>query len=76
MQETKILSHLKTGKSITPLEALDLCGCMRLSARILDLRKNGWPIHTTMTEHPSNPDCRFASYSLDPNKNTWPGAEQ
>ena len=38
-----ILEHLKKGLSITPLEALNLCGCFRLAARIHDLRhKQGY----------------------------------
>lgn len=37
-QCSAILEHLKKGLSITPLEALSLCGCFRLAARIHDLR--------------------------------------
>ncbi len=33
-----IRSHLLEGKSITPIEALNLCGCFRLSAIIYTLR--------------------------------------
>ena len=36
-QCSAILEHLKKGLSITPLEALSLCGCFRLAARIHDL---------------------------------------
>jgi len=36
-QTSRILSHLLEGKSITALEALDLYGCLRLSARIKDI---------------------------------------
>ena len=43
-QNQMILSHLKTGKSITPIEALNLYGCFRLSGRIYDLKKDGWDI--------------------------------
>ena len=38
-QNLQILSYLKKGKPITPLEALEKFGCWRLSARIYDLRK-------------------------------------
>ena len=38
-QADKILDYLKTHDSITGLEALNLFGCMRLPARIADLRK-------------------------------------
>ena len=40
-QNNAILKHLKRGKSLTPLDALALCGCMRLAARIHDLKEAG-----------------------------------
>lgn len=40
-QTERILAHLLEGKAITPLEALELFGCLRLGARISDLRKGG-----------------------------------
>ena len=33
-----LLSELRKGRAITALDALELCGCLRLSARIHDLR--------------------------------------
>lgn len=33
-----IRKHLEDGKSITPMQALELYGCMRLGARIADIR--------------------------------------
>lgn len=41
-----ILEHLKRHGSITPLEALNWYGCMRLGARIYDLKRAGTPIET------------------------------
>lgn len=38
-QNRMILQHLESGKPITPLEALNLYGCFRLSARIFELRE-------------------------------------
>jgi len=38
-QNDRILGYLQEGNTITPLEALDLFGCFRLSARIHDLKK-------------------------------------
>lgn len=38
-QNTAILAHLRTGNTITQLEAYNAFGCTRLSARIFDLRK-------------------------------------
>ena len=40
-QNEMILDHLKTYGKITPLSALEHYGCMRLSARIADLREQG-----------------------------------
>lgn len=41
-----VLNKLLTGKSITPIDALNGCGCFRLAAIIFDLRTNGWNIET------------------------------
>jgi hypothetical protein len=43
----KIKSWLLSGRKITPLQALEKWGCMRLSARILELRNEGLDIRTT-----------------------------
>jgi hypothetical protein len=47
-QAESILLHLRTGASLTPLEALERWGCARLAARIDDLRHAGHDIETTM----------------------------
>ena len=61
-QSQQILAHLKAGNEITPMDALDLCGCFRLSARIADLRHDGWNISTKIiTKNGKN----FASYRLE-----------
>lgn len=50
-EQTKLIeNHLKNGKSITTIEALNLFGCFRLAARIADLRKSGMNIVTSYTE--------------------------
>lgn len=44
-QLSVIRAALLKGKTITPIDALNMCGCFRLSARIYDLRHNeGLPI--------------------------------
>lgn len=43
-QRACILAHLQKGKTLSPLEALALFGCLRLSARICELRQMGYPI--------------------------------
>ena len=39
-QKSNILAHLKEGKTITPLEALNLYGCFRLAAIIFLIKKD------------------------------------
>lgn len=63
-QKQQILNHLQSGKKITPLEALDQFGCMRLASRINELRDEGYPIETKMM---SDKEKRWAEYSLDKN---------
>lgn len=45
-QSHAILKHLKSGKTLTPLEALRLYGCMRLAARVHYLKGSGNDIIT------------------------------
>ena len=49
-QRNNILAYLKSGRSLTPLEALDLFGCLRLGARIWDLRAEGYDIEARTLE--------------------------
>lgn len=56
-----ILEHLKEGKSITPLDALKMFGCLRLSGRIFDLRKAGYNINTEIVY---NGKKKYAEYTL------------
>lgn len=43
-QEKAIIKHLMGGGRITAISALYAFGCLRLSARIFNLRNNGWVI--------------------------------
>lgn len=45
-QDQTILNHLKSGRSITAVEAVRLYNCYRLSANIERLRKAGYDIVT------------------------------
>lgn len=45
-QSERILRHLQDYGSITPVEALSDYGCMRLGARIYDLKSRGYDIRT------------------------------
>ena len=61
-QKSIVRQHLLEGKSITQLEALNLCGSLRLSAIIFDLREEGLPIITEKLQ--VSPRKRVANYYL------------
>ena len=52
-QKKQIRAHLLSGRHITQLEALDLYQCMRLSAIVFDLRREGLPIIMEKVKVPS-----------------------
>jgi hypothetical protein len=49
-QEDMILEYLKHGNRLTPLEALHRFGCLRLGARIWDLKQRGYDIEMQLSE--------------------------
>lgn len=60
--QNKVLrKHLESGKSISPLIALNKFGIYRLASRVNDLRNEGMNISTTMIY--LNP-VKFAKYKL------------
>lgn len=61
-QNKQILNHLESGKTITPIDALNLFGCFRLGARIHDLKSEGYDIKTEIKVVNGK---RFAEYRLD-----------
>lgn len=61
-QSKQILSDLKAGKHITPLDALRDYGSFRLGARIYDLKQDGHQISTQRVTMPSGRSV--ASYSM------------
>lgn len=65
-QCAQIRAHLESGRSITPLEAQKLYRCMRLGARIYDLRKEGMNIERKMRSYKNEDGKRvaFAEYRL------------
>jgi hypothetical protein len=69
-QNQEILKHLKTGATITPLEALNMFGTLRLAGRIFDLKQKGWPIFCESLEVEENK--RVGRYYLHPDKEHWP----
>lgn len=60
-QEQRILAHLKSGKSLTPLEALTRYGSLRLAARVASLRDCGYAI---ITERESKGGKCYARYRM------------
>jgi hypothetical protein len=61
-QTALIKGWLLNGRSITQLDALNMFGCFRLSARIANLREEGFDIVTDMV---NVNDKRIAKYSLN-----------
>jgi hypothetical protein len=61
-QTALIKGWLLNGYSITQLDALNMFGCFRLSARIANLRDEGLDIVTDMV---NVNDKRIAKYSLN-----------
>ena len=61
-QKSIVRQHLLDGNSITPLEALNLCGSLRLSAIIFRLREEGLPIE--MERLQVSPKKRVARYFI------------
>ncbi len=60
-QNDRIINYLEQGKKLTPMKALRLFDCFRLSARILNLRQKGYDIETkNITKNGKT----FAEYSL------------
>lgn len=61
-----VLQHLKKYGSINHFEAEDMYGCVRLAARIKDLRNRGVAIETKMTEgsNRNGETVRYAVYRL------------
>ena len=57
----RILIHLQSGKTINPLQALNLYGCFRLGARIYDLKQAGFDIDSRLVHENG---VQYAEYSM------------
>lgn len=66
-QKEQILAHIEKYGSITPLEAQQFYGCMRLGARIWDLQRDGYDIVSEIVEVPTKNDgkARVAQYRME-----------
>ena len=60
-QKDRILAHLKAGRAITPIMALERSGCFRLAARIEEIRHQGFDLVTSMVAYG---ELRYAKYNL------------
>lgn len=63
-QKQQILDYMSEGHPITPLEALNMFGCFRLSARVEEMRKDGIEVKT---EYEHKHGKKWAKYSLQSN---------
>jgi hypothetical protein len=62
-QRQAILDHLRSGQGITAWTALERYGCLRLAARIAELRESGYPIISEQLR--LGQGKRVAMYRLD-----------
>ena len=67
MQKQRIIKYMEDFGSITPLEAMRDIGCYRLSARIYDLKEDGYNIVTETVGVKNRYDevVHVAQYSLE-----------
>lgn len=66
-QKNEILDYLQTHSGITSKEAIEKFGCLRLAARISDLREDGHKIlsaRVTVPDHHGK-TTQVARYSLE-----------
>jgi hypothetical protein len=61
-QKTVILELLESGVKVTPMMALNRCGCFRLAAIIHSIRADG--NNVTMERVKSHTGNKYAEYSL------------
>ena len=62
-QKQLIKEYLQSGRSITPIEALEMFGSFRLCAIIFTLREEGMPIKTEFVTNRYK--TKFAKYTLE-----------
>lgn len=64
-RQQKLLKYLKTFKTITSLEAINMFGETRLSARIYDMKKDGYRFETSRVRVPTRDGWTYvAQYKL------------
>lgn len=60
-QQEWVLAQLKRGKKLTPIDAFNGCGTLKLATRISELKSKGHNIVSKMIEKNGK---RFSQYSL------------
>lgn len=63
-QAVKVREYLEKHGTLTPLEAWLNLGIYRLSARVLEIRRSGVKVKTTLVQVGNN-GARVAKYSMD-----------
>lgn len=63
-QTQNILEYMKSGHAITPIEALNKFGCLRLGARIFDIKRLGYDVITEIKQVGEHK--HVAEYQLNP----------
>ena len=65
-QAERVLKYMRDFGSITQLEAMQDLGCMRLGARIFDLKRDGYAIKKEMetSKNRYGEDTSYARYRL------------
>ena len=71
-QKQKVLRHLKTYGSITPLEAFNDYAIMRLTSRICELKNEGYIIKSELVSSLNRFDEKvsFSKYTLNDKEKT------
>jgi hypothetical protein len=62
-QEARILAELNAGYPLTPLQVWKRYGCLRLGARVYDLKRKGYAINKRMVKTRSG--AYVAEYWMD-----------
>lgn len=65
-QNERVLKYMRDFGSITQLEAMQDLGCMRLGARVYDLKRDGYAIKKEMetSKNRYGEDTSYARYRL------------
>ena len=68
-QVEKILRHIEMYGSITPLEAMQEYGIMRLASRMCDIKRAGYKVQSTTetSENRNGEKVRYSRYTIPVN---------